>query len=235
MPGIRCRVSVGRRQGVSSSHSDTCCTCIRPRATIPKQIERVAETPSNPCFRLPCACVSAYQKKWSAETFRSYVSQKTKFLQSSLERLAAAVSVYSARSDAEREARRGEDDLVDETRRLLSVVVSCHLVLCRVAVLYPWRAPFNAGSPTFLHQEIRRVAGGLHDAWARLGVSGETRRQIVQRLIVVVGRQTLDTRQQINQDHYQRVQARASAVRELRGDAALGETEGENERNSSGK
>lgn len=135
--------------------------------------------------------------------------------------------------DKDRDQARG--DVADGVERLTAVVLSSHLLLCRIAIFYPWKEPFNTGAPTFLHHEIRRVGGSLYDAWERLGVSGEARRQMVQQLIVVVGRQTLEARREIYRIQHKRLQGRVARTGVIRGAAALSETEGKNERNTSGR
>lgn len=115
--------------------------------------------------------------------------------------------------------------MVEGTEELLSAVLGAHLVLCRLAILYPWRCPYTRGRRTFLHTELSRLASSLADAWEFLGVSGEARRQMLTRLIVVVGQQTLQARQQVGKYHHQWLQAGFGTAGNVRGAAALRETE----------
>lgn len=135
--------------------------------------------------------------------------------------------MYSSWSGIERTGGRGEADLLEAAEGLLSSVLAAHLVLCRMALLFPWRDPFYTGAPTFLLEEIGTLASRLEDAWGLLGVSGEAQRQAVKRLIVVVGRQTLEARQRIHKNHERTKRPSTASVREIRSAAALRETEGE--------
>lgn len=174
--------------------------------------------------RLPYVCLPVYQRKHSAESFRSYVRGVISILQNRMDQAAAAS--FASRTEVENE--RGESASVEETEGLLSAVLSAHLVLCRVAILYPWKKPFYSGAKTHFREETRRLASALVDAWELLGVGGKTRKQLLRRLFVVVGQRTLEARQKINELHHRRLQHRLGTAGDVRGSAALQETEGEN-------
>lgn len=144
-----------------------------------------------------------------------------------MERLKAAAVKCSTPAETESEGDRGEADRYRQTEDLLSVVLTAHLVLCRVALLYPPRDVFDTDQPSQLHGESRHLAGSLGKAWELLGATGEARRQMLRRLVVLVGRQTLEARQQIHRAHYKQPQAGTDSERETI-DSALGrESEGE--------
>lgn len=171
------------------------------------------------------AWFAAYQKKYSADRFRASLLQTNAVLKDRMGRLQAAGVDVSSRPQVSEEDPGGVG-LLEATEGVLSSALSAHLVLCRMALLYPWRERSYAATPTLLLDEISELAGSLLGAWRLLGVSGEAQRQIVKRLIVVVGQQTLSTRQQIDRAHHQQLYARISTVGDTRADAALRETEG---------
>lgn len=144
-----------------------------------------------------------------------------------MQRLRRAAVNHVPRSAAQTEEGEGEDGLGREIGELLSAVLSAHLALFRVGVLYPWQEPFGKGLRAVLHDEIRSIAESLTDAWEFLGVTGETRREMLQQLIVEVGQQTLEIRQRINIDHLRRLTGGLGTAGDIRGSAALRETEGE--------
>lgn len=148
-------------------------------------------------------------------------------LQKRVERLRAVLD-SSAGQEGGAGKDGGEDDLVEKTEGVLSAALGAHLVLCRIGVLYSWREPFANVSHAMLSNEINRLSDGLKNAWELLRVSGEARRQMLKRLVVVVGQQTLELRQQINEHHHKRLRARFGVAADIRGAAALRETEGKN-------
>lgn len=170
--------------------------------------------------------LSEYQKKYSSARFKSYAQGVVKLLQDRTQRLQTSAPNFSSWSEAASEGD-GEGSHVGKTEELLSAVLSAHLVLSRIGLLYGWRPlQFTGGIPPLLHRETTDLAGALVDAWEVLGVSGETRRQILQRLILEVGRQTLETRQQINKEHHAQLASAFGKAGQTRGSAALRETEG---------
>lgn len=161
-------------------------------------------------------------------SFKLYVQGVVTVLQDRIQRLQAAAANYSPRSGEGTEGDGGKASPIGETEELLSAVLSAQLVLCRIRLFYGWRPlRFSGDIPTLLHLETHDLAGELVRAWELLGVWGETRRQMLQRLIVVVGQQTLDTRQRINKDHHEQLKAESGNAGETRRFAALRETEGE--------
>lgn len=176
------------------------------------------------------ACLPEYQKKYSADSFKSYLREVGSVLKNRVQHGRLAASKYSSRSEKESEDDGAEARFVSETKGLLSAVLSAHLVLCRVAVLYPWREPFVKDPRLLIQDEVSRLAGTLVDAWDLLGVLGEARRLLLQRLIGAAGEKTLDARRQINEAYHQQSEDRRVTVGDRRGSAALRETEGEDRR-----
>lgn len=118
---------------------------------------------------------------------------------------------------------------MSEPEGLLSAVLSGHLVLCRAAVLYPWKSPFYSGAKTYSQDAMRELVDSLLEAWDLLGVSGIARRRMLERLVLEAGQQTLEARRQINENHYKQLEAGSGTTGDIRGAAALNETEGEDQ------
>lgn len=178
------------------------------------------------CLDLLACCLSDYLRKRTADIFRAFVLRTSSLLQNRVELFQAVAAQRSSSPGTEREGDRGDADLLEATERLLASVLSAHLVLCRLALFFSWRDPFYTGAPTFLLDEICALVRSLLVAWRLLGVSGEAQKEMVKRLVVVVGRQTLETRQCIPAGHQEQAQ-RPMPSREVRSAAALRETEGE--------
>lgn len=176
------------------------------------------------CSRL--VCLTVRQKRYSAESFKPYVQGVVGNLHERVERLRTAGVNYSSRPQTDKEKDGGGGGSVRDTEELLAAVLSAHLVLSRMNVLFPWKNEFYSGKKTHLRDDIQRLAGALVDAWDLLGVSGEARRQMLRRLIVEVGRQTLEARLQIYEDYREQLAARSGLRKDIRGSAALRETEG---------
>lgn len=171
--------------------------------------------------------LSASQKRHSADSFKTYAQGVVNILRDSVERLRTAAVSYTPSSEAGTGREGAEGRLVMEAEQLLSAVVSAHLFLFRIGVLYPWRTPLHLNRMSRFREESQQLARSLADAWDLLGVSGEARRQIVQRLVVVAGQQTLEARKRIIAEHHQQLQARSGSPGSIRGLAALRETAGE--------
>lgn len=176
---------------------------------------------------LRAACVPAEQRKFAGDRFKKYMLRTTSGLGNRMEHLRAVAAKHSPWAGTETEGDRGDADLLEAAGQALSSVLSAHLVLCRMALLFSWSAPFYTGAPESVLEEIGALASRLVDAWRLLGVSGEARRQILKRLVVVVGQQTLEARQRVHERHQQLMHTHMASLREIRSDVALAESEGE--------
>lgn len=174
-----------------------------------------------------CVPFLVYQRKYSAGIFKSYVQRVISILQRRMERVRSAPEKHASGPGTQRERDGGVDPLVAETEGLLSAVLSAHLVLCRVAVLYPWKSPFYAGTKTYFRDETRQLASNLMSGWEHLGVSGVARKVMLKQLISLVGQQTLEARQKINEDHHKQLESKIGTAGGVRSSAALRETSGE--------
>lgn len=168
-----------------------------------------------------------YQKRHSADSFKLLLQRVVSLLRNRMQRLGEAGRSGSSRSKTERDKHGKADDLVEETEELLRAALAAQLALFRVGVLYPWHEPFGKGLRAMLYEEVFSLAESLAAAWDFLGVSGEARRHILQRLLVEVGQQTLEVRQRINKEHSRRLRGRLGTAGDIRGSAALHETQGE--------
>lgn len=205
---------------------DASSVAISPGVALAGYTKRTSFSAAETCFlyRVP---LSEYQRRHSLGSFKSYLWDVVSILQDRMERLRTAAGDRLPRSVAENERDEAENNLAANVEELLSAVLSAHLMLLRVALLYPWHEPFGKGLRAMMHDELSRLAGSLADAWDLLGVSGESRRQMLQHLIAEVGQQTLENRQQINKDHVKQLGEKFGTTGDVRGFAALRETEGE--------
>ncbi|PHJ20802.1 hypothetical protein CSUI_005354 [Cystoisospora suis] len=137
-----------------------------------------------------------YQSDCISNRFVDYLRGTVSVLGESLERFRVTAVRYQ-------EGDRSDSSAISRFREvagdLLSTVLSGHLLMCRIHLFFPWRKPYfyTSGRPSVMTRATGSLAEALYESWSSLGIYGEARRQILERLIVKAGNQTLQDREAV--------------------------------------
>lgn len=173
--------------------------------------------------------LSGYQKEYGACKFEKALYDSAGVLLASMRRFRSAAHQHALSGLLKAPGNPGTPDYHEATGELLAAVLSGQLLMCRVAVFFPWKKPFffAAGRPSRISNATGGLAEALLDAWEILGIEGVSRRQITERLIFMVGQQTAEAREQLAAFFEAEMKTLLHKSAPVRCDAALRENYGE--------